>query len=187
MVSVPLPPTWFLVLVGLLLVQRVAELFYARHTARKLLAAGAKAIRPDGMRGIVAVHVLFFVGILVESSFAPWASPAALPIGIALLAAGQFMRYWSMVTLRWRWNTRVYIVPGMEPVRSGPYRWLDHPIYVGVTLELAGFALLDSLYVTTLTVNVLNVLALRRRVAIEEAALAGKRVTLKSSTRSPSP
>lgn len=160
----------YLVLVGLLAAQRLAELGYARRTARVLQSRGAVAIRPDGMRGIVAVHVLFFVGILAESRWAPWSGTTTLAAGILLFAAGELLRTWSMVTLGERWSTRVFVVPGVALVAGGPYRFLRHPIYVGVTLELAGFALISSLWLTALTVTGLNLLALRRRMAIEETA-----------------
>ena len=39
-------------------------------------------------------------------------------------------------------------------------------------LELAGFALMDSLWLTAVTVTMLNLAALRRRILIEQGALA---------------
>ncbi len=164
---------WYAVAIALLGVQRLAELLYSRHTARILVARGAVAIRPDGMTGIVAVHVLFFVCVIAESTWAPWAGVGGIPVLLAggvLFAAGQLLRYASMIALRWRWNTRVFVVAGAPLVRTGPYRILRHPIYGGVVLELAGFALLNSLWVTAIGIAVLNLLALRQRIHIEQAA-----------------
>lgn len=165
-------PVWFLVAIALLGLQRVGELLYARRTARILGSRGAVPIRPDGMTGIVAIHVLFFAALIGETLWAPWAGPATIIPGAILFAAGEALRYSSMVVLGSRWSTRVYVLPGADLVRRGPYRWLRHPIYVGVVLELAGFALLDTLWATAIGITALNLLALRRRIRIETDALS---------------
>lgn len=168
-----MPSPWYLAAILALGAQRIGEILYARRTARILHSRGAVAIRPDGMAGIVAVHCLFFVGVVAESAWAPWAGTSWLILGVALFVAGEGLRLWSMTTLRWRWNTRVFVLPGTGLVRTGPYRALRHPIYFGVALELAGFAILNSLWATAACITILNVLALRRRIGIEERAWVG--------------
>lgn len=34
------------------------------------------------------------------------------------------------------------VVPGAERIRSGPYRWFDHPNYAAVAAEIASFPLI---------------------------------------------
>jgi methyltransferase len=167
---VPLP--LLLTAVGLLGLQRVGELLYARRTAARLEARGARLVRGDGYGALVAVHALFFAACLVEGALSPWAGPGwwSFP-GLALFAAGQALRYGSMAALRWRWNTRVYVLPDAPLVTAGPYRFLRHPIYLGVLLELAGFPLLLGLWGTLLGIGLLHPLALLRRVRLEERAL----------------
>ena len=36
-----------------------------------------------------------------------------------------------------RWTTRVIVLPVLAPVARGPYRWLKHPNYLIVALEIA--------------------------------------------------
>jgi methyltransferase len=151
--------------------QRIAELLYAKRTAKGLAAMGARAVRPDGMLAIVAVHALFFAGCLAEGSlrgvaFGPWSA-----VGAVLFAVGGLLRYWSMATLRGRWSTRVWVLPEAPLVAGGPYRFLRHPIYIGVTLELLAFPLAFGLWATALAAPLLNLLAVRHRIAIEERAL----------------
>jgi methyltransferase len=74
-----------------------------------------------------------------------------------------------MRTLGPRWSTRVFVT-GEAPVADGPYRALRHPIYLGVSLELAGFALAFGLWASMLAVSLLNLAALHRRIRIEERA-----------------
>lgn len=166
---------WGLAAVAAVGLLRLGELAYARHTARGLLARGARAVRPDGYAAIVAVQVLWLAGCAWEPLARPsaWPAPAApswLVAGGALFALGMALRYWSMWALGPRWSTRVYVLP-MPLVRRGPYRFLPHPIYVGVTLEIAGLALAVGAWWTLALVLPLHLLALRRRIAVEVAAL----------------
>lgn len=153
-------------------IQRVGEILYARRTAARLRARGALLVRGDGFGALVAVHALLFAACAIEGALAPWAGLGwwSWP-GLALFLAGQALRYGSMAALGGRWNTRVYVLPGAPLVASGPYRWLRHPIYLGVALELAGFPLLFGLWGTLLALSVLHPLALARRIRLEERAL----------------
>jgi methyltransferase len=152
--------------------QRVAEMMYARSTARRLRQAAARLVAHDGYAAIVVVHGLFFVGCLVEGAWSPWDGfgwwSAA---GVLLFFTGQALRYWSMATLGWRWNTRVYVLPAAPLVAGGPYRILRHPIYIGVILELAGFPLAFGLWGTLVVVAMLHPVVLLRRIRSEEHAL----------------
>jgi methyltransferase len=158
--------------VGLLGIQRIGELLYARRTAAKLERNGARLVRRDGYGFIVAVHALFFAACLLEGALSPWAGLGWWSLlGLALFLAGQALRYSSMAALKWRWNTRVYVLPEAPLVASGPYRFLRHPIYVGVVLELAGFPLLFGLWGTLVGIGLLHPFALLRRIRLEERAL----------------
>jgi methyltransferase len=161
---------------ALLGTQRIAELLYARRTAKALVAHGAQLVARDGYGSLVAVHALFFAACLVESQAAPWAGRGWWSwIGLALFLCGQTLRYSSMAALGWRWNTRVYVLPQAPLVARGPYRLLRHPIYVGVALELVGFPVLFGLWGTALLIAVLDAAALARRVRFEEEALGMRR------------
>ncbi|MEA3189568.1 MAG: methyltransferase [Thermoplasmata archaeon] len=157
-----------LVVVG---VQRLAELAYARHTAKGLAAQGARPVRPDGMLGIVAVHVLFFAACAAEDAVRGAALGWWTPVGIGFFVAGAALRYWSMLALGGRWSTRVWVLPEAPLVAKGPYCHLRHPIYLGVTFELLGFAAAFGLWAAAVAVPLLNLVAVRRRVAVEEQAL----------------
>lgn len=163
---------FLLAAVAVLGAQRVGELLYARRTAARLEARGARLVRGDGYGAIVGVHVAFFAACLAEGLLAPWTGFGWWSIvGLALFATGQALRYGSMAALKWRWNTRVYVLPAAPLVAAGPYRFLRHPIYLGVLLELAGFPLLFGLWGTLLGIGLLHPFALLRRIRLEERAL----------------
>ena len=150
---------------------RAAELLYAARTAAGLRRRGGRLVRDDGMGLIVAVHVLAFAaciaeGLLLRRAALGWWTW----LGASMFAAGTLLRYWSMAALGPRWSTRVWVVPGEVPVRTGPYRFLRHPIYLGVALELAGLPIAFGLWWTLAGVGALHAVALARRIRREEAA-----------------
>jgi methyltransferase len=167
---------WFWLLLAFLGVQRGAELAWSRRTGRLLQARGARLVHADGIGLLVAVHVLFFAACATEAVAAPW--PVLgwwTPVGLALFACGEAMRLWSMATLKTRWNVRVWVLPDAPLVRGGPYRFMRHPIYLGVALELAGFPLAFGLWATALGILALNGFGLLRRIRLEEKALGLQR------------
>jgi methyltransferase len=82
------------------------------------------------------------------------------------------LRWWCIRTLGPQWNTRVVRVPGQARVTGGPYRWLSHPNYVAVVVEGIVLPLVHTAWVTALLFTVANLVLLRVRLRVEEAALA---------------
>lgn len=152
-------------------VQRVAELLYARRTGRRLAGAGARLVRDDGMGLLVGVHALWFAASLAEAWWAGEALGWWTAAGLGLFAAGSALRYGAMAALGWRWSTRVWVLPHAPLVTGGPYRFLRHPIYLGVALELAGLPLALGLWRTAAGLSVVHLAAVRRRIRKEERAL----------------
>jgi methyltransferase len=152
---------------------RLFELVVARRHLAALVAKGGVLPENDAYAPIVAVHVAFFVGLVAEglvfegARFGWWTVP-----GFAVFAAGLALRYWAISTLGPRWTTRVVVVPGETLVAAGPYRRFRHPNYLGVALELAGLPLAFGLWNTALLVGLANLIAIKRRVEVEESALS---------------
>jgi len=49
----------------------------------------------------------------------------------------QLGRLWVLASLGEYWTTRIITVPGVPLVQTGPYRWLRHPNYLVVVVEIA--------------------------------------------------
>jgi methyltransferase len=142
----------------------------ARHEAR-IIAAGGREHAAGQMAWMRAIHALWLAGMLAEAWLVRRTVPLWL-VGIAAFAflAGQALRLTAMRTLGSRWTVKVMTLP--EPaVSNGIFRWLRHPNYLGVCLELVALPLLGGAYVTAGAASVANALLLRRRIAAEEAAL----------------
>lgn len=162
----------FWLVLGLLAGERLVELAISRRNQRRLLARGATLVEPDGFGLILAVHVGLFPALVVEHLAAPWAGthPWTWPL-LGLALAAQVLRYWVIGTLGERWATRVLVLPGEPPVARGPYRFLAHPNYAAIVLELAVLPLAFGLFVSAAAHSLVNAVALRRRIRVENAAL----------------
>jgi len=122
----------------------------------------------------VLVHTLLPLGIIVEAWFLG-ARPGSLwPLWALLFALAQGLRYAAIRALGAYWNVRVLVVPGAALVHTGPYRWLRHPNYVAVVIELIAAPMLFGAWRTALVVTALNAVALTLRIRCEEKALAGR-------------
>ena len=64
--------------------------------------------------------------------------------------------------------------PGSQRITSGPYRWIAHPNYVGVALELAGLAIAMHARVAGAIGVAAFTYLMWRRVQIDERALGGQ-------------
>ncbi|WP_412079151.1 isoprenylcysteine carboxyl methyltransferase family protein [Streptomyces xanthophaeus] len=164
--------TWYLLLVGLVAAERLAELVTARRHTAWSLARGGREHGRGHYPAMVALHSALLVGCAVE----PWALdrpflPALGWPALALALAAQGLRWWCIATLGPRWNTRVLVVPGLPLVERGPYRLLRHPNYVAVVVEGAALPLVHGAWLTALGFTVLNLLLLRVRIGCEETAL----------------
>jgi len=59
-----------------------------------------------------------------------------------------------------------------QVVTTGPYRWIRHPNYLVVVLEIASLPLLHGAWISALGLSLLNAAVLARRIPTEEAALS---------------
>lgn len=164
--------TAYIVLVIAVAVQRLAEVRISRRHVKSLMAQGAVEHAAHQMPVMVALHATWLVACLVEPLV--WDRPIVPAVAVAavvLLVAGQALRWWARTTLGPRWTVPIITLPGVPRVTSGPFRYLNHPNYLGVVIEIAALPLVHAAYVTALVFTVANALLLTWRIAAEERAL----------------
>jgi methyltransferase len=165
--------TAFTVVVLLVGLERVAELVVSKRNAAWSLARGGRESGRGHYPVMVVLHTGFLVAMLVEAYVRrPVVPPTLAWTMVLLVVASQALRWWCIATLGRRWNTRVIVVPGMPPVRSGPYRLLPHPNYVAVVAEGVALPLVHACWWTAVGFTVLNAALLTVRIRVEDAALA---------------
>ena len=121
---------------------------------------------------MVALHALWIASTLVEGILRGPEVPALWPVPLALFLLAQALRFWAVFSLGESWNTRILVVPGVKLVRRGPYKYLDHPNYVVVVVEILAFPLIFGAWVTALVFTALNAALLYVRIREEDRALA---------------
>ena len=153
-------------------VERLFELRLARRNAAWAFARGGVESGQTHYRVMTLFHTLFLAACVVEPLVAqrPF-NPARAAACFALLCAAQGLRWWAIATLGHRWNTRVIVIPGAEPVTGGPYRWLRHPNYLAVVVEMVALPFMHGAWITAVAASIGNALILRTRIATEERAL----------------
>ena len=164
----------YLALIALVALERVAELVLsARHARRAFARGGVEGESRGFYAAMVATHAAFLVASPLEVVLfeRPFRSPLGWPM-LALAAAAMALRWWAIATLGERWNTRVIVVPGERAVDSGPYRFVRHPNYAAVIVEIAALPLVHSAWLTALVFSTANALLVWRRIAHEESSLA---------------
>ena len=153
--------------------QRLFELRLSARHADALRARGAIEHGRGHFPLFVIVHTTLILGMVAEVAWLGARPPALWPLWLAWFVAAQALRYAAIRALGTFWNVRVLVVPGAALVRSGPYRWLRHPNYVAVAIELVAAPMLFGAWRTAVVVTLLNAVALGVRIRCEEKALAG--------------
>ncbi|GAA5116516.1 isoprenylcysteine carboxylmethyltransferase family protein [Alloalcanivorax gelatiniphagus] len=163
----------FTVLVGLVGIERVAELVVSVRNAAWSKQRGGVETGLGHFPFMVVLHTGLLVGALAEA----WLRRPDVPSLLAwtmltLVVASQVLRWWCIATLGRRWNTRVIVVPGLAPVAAGPYRLMRHPNYVAVVVEGVALPLVHAAWITAVVFTVLNAGLLAVRIRVEDQALA---------------
>lgn len=163
----------YLLLIGLIVVERLAELVLTERNARRLRARGGHEVGQGHFPAMAILHTVLLVAAPLEVWWfdRPLIPALAIPM-LALLVGTMALRYWAILTLGDRWTARVFVVPGEAPVARGPYKYLRHPNYLAVILEVFAFPLIHTAWVTALIASIGNALVLRTRIRVEEEALA---------------
>lgn len=157
-------------ILGFVTLQRLVELRLADRNSKRLLAQGAVEYGRGHYPFIVALHMLWLAVLW-------WWAPGR-PISVlflTLFAVLQLGRVWVIATLGARWTTRIIVKPGSGLVRTGPYRYFNHPNYMIVTAEIAILPLVFGLWKAALIFSLLNLIMLTIRITAENDALASLR------------
>ncbi|MGK5093696.1 isoprenylcysteine carboxylmethyltransferase family protein [Deltaproteobacteria bacterium TL4] len=164
---------WFFTgLVGILIIQRLFELRLSQRNEARILLEGGREYSAEHYPVMVLLHTSWFIAMLLEVWLLRPQFYGSLFIGaLAFTLLGQVLRYAAIRTLGWRWSTRIMVLPDVPPIHAGIYRYIRHPNYLGVILEIAAVPLLHSAYWTAICFSIANAFLLKKRILAEELAL----------------
>lgn len=156
---------------GIIVSQRLLELLLANRNRVWVLQRGGREYGARHYPLFFLLHTAWLVGWVTEG-YLNNSLAFFWPGWLSLFLLAQMIRYWCIVSLGRYWNTRILVITGEQLVRCGPYRFLKHPNYLAVALELAAVPLIFGAVFTAAIVTGANAaLLLLIRIPAEERAL----------------
>jgi methyltransferase len=155
-----------------LIAQRLYEIQIAKRNTNLLLQKGGVEFGANHYWVIVLLHTLFFLGMTAEVLTQGIHPPEFWPALLIVFLLAQVLRVWIIRTMNGRWTTRILIVPKETLISQGPFRFIPHPNYTVVAIEILVFPLIFGLYYSSLVFTVLNAMVLLLiRIPAERKAL----------------
>ena len=161
----------FYLLFAVIAIQRLVELFIAKSNEKWMKGHGGIEYGQKHYKFMIGIHLLFFVSLLLEETFGEKTLNSYWLILFVLFLVTQAGRIWVIASLGRFWNTKIIVVPQAEVIAKGPYKYIKHPNYFIVTVELLIIPLMFNAYWTLFTFAFLNQLILSIRIPLEERAL----------------
>ena len=118
--------------------------------------------------------VIACCSILEYTFLRPAPSWPALLIGWACAISSFAIRRRAIAALGKFWSLHVEIRAEHEFVQSGPFRFVRHPAYFSMILELLALTVICRAWFTILAIPLLFIPVLVRRIRLEEGALIAK-------------
>jgi len=155
----------FFLFIFFVVLLRLTELAIAKRNEKWLLKNGAVEYGQKHYPFIVALHTLFILSLIGEYMRSSTASISWVFLVFFLILV--MAKAWVIYSLGNFWNTKIFRVPGMAPVKKGPYKFTTHPNYVIVICEMATIPLVFHLYFTAITFSILNAIMISVRIKEE--------------------
>jgi methyltransferase len=151
---------------------RLVELRISRLHQQQMAARGARRIADPKFRWMVLVHSGVLVGAACEVVFLkrpliPWLAA----VMFLLFLAANAVRWWVIRTMGQHWNVQVVDSTQLGVVTSGPFRYVRHPNYAAVFMEMLALPLVHTAWITALAGTLAHVLVLAQRLSAEERVL----------------
>ncbi len=158
-----------LVLVG---IERLIEVGISRRNQRRMAEQGVRKIVEPHFPWLVLFHtvVLIAAGLEVLLLHRPLIPVLAI-LMTALFILSNLLRWWVIRLLAGLWNVQIMESSRIRIVTSGPYRWIRHPNYVGVVMEVFSLPMIHTAWITAVVGTGLYMEILRRRVQMEDGVL----------------
>ncbi|MFB7140840.1 isoprenylcysteine carboxyl methyltransferase family protein [Gottfriedia sp. NPDC056225] len=154
-----------------IIIQRVVELGIAKNNEKKLKQRGAIEFGQAHYKYFIILHSMFFLSIFIENYFIPYVEMEFFTFLLILFIILQLARVWVISTLGERWNTKIIILPNEKLVKDGLYKYIKHPNYIIVTIELLVIPIMFHAYITTVVFSISNLMLLKVRIREENKAL----------------
>lgn len=160
------------IFIFIVIIQRLWELIIAKRNEQAVKHIGGVEVGGEHYFLFILLHIMFFISLIIETT----SNQTHLTTHFRVLLWGlfiltQLLRVWCIQSLGMYWNTKIIIVPEGERITKGPYKFIKHPNYVIVAIELIVIPLLVQAYFTAVLFPFLHILLLLIRIPAENKAL----------------
>jgi methyltransferase len=164
---------WAWILIIFIIGQRLVELVIAKNNEKWMKERGGIEAGGEHYKWFIYLHTLFFLCVMVEV----FMKGNTLDVGFNYLyfvvfVAAQLARFWCIYSLGRFWNTKIIVLPRVALIKKGPYKYVKHPNYIIVAVELFIIPMLFGAYLSAIVFPILHIILLRIRIPAEEKALA---------------
>jgi len=168
----PLSVILFVVLLLAVAAMRIFELRISKRHQQDMAARGACKVKDPNFRWMAMFHTLVLITAAVEVVFLrrPFIPVLAFPM-IALFILANMVRWWVIRTLGQHWNVQVMDSTKLGVITSGPFRYVRHPNYAAVFVEMIALPLIHTAWITALAGAIAHVVVLALRLSTEERVL----------------
>jgi methyltransferase len=162
----------YLALLAAVGVLRLVELRISRRHQERMLTQGAVRVREPHFKWMVVLHTAVLVGAALEVVLLRRPLfPVLAATMFALFLASNLVRFWVVRALGDLWSVQVMDSTRIGVVTSGPFRFVRHPNYTGVILEMISLPLIHTAWITALATSAGFSIALAMRIRTEESVL----------------
>lgn len=156
----------------IIVLQRYMEILIAAKNERWMKERGGIEVGQGHYKYFILLHVMFFLFIIIEVQKMSFVKTVPFHLVFFIIfAVAQIGRIWCIYSLGKFWNTKIIVLPKVVLIKKGPYKYLKHPNYVIVFIELLTMPLIFGAYVTALIFPFLHLLLLIIRIPYEDKAL----------------
>jgi methyltransferase len=168
----PLSVIFFLILLLAVAAMRIVELGISKRHQKELKAQGASLAKDPIFPVMAMFHTALLIGAAAEVMFLrrPFIPALAFPM-IALFIVANIVRWWVIRTLGQHWNVQVMDSTKLGVISTGPFRYVRHPNYAAVFVEMIALPLIHTAWITALAGGVAHVMVLSVRLSSEERVL----------------
>jgi methyltransferase len=162
----------YLALLVLVAALRIFELRVSGRHQQQMVSRGAKKIVDPKFRWMVLVHTGLLLGSACEVVFLKRPLiPALAGVTFVFFLAANAIRWWVIRTMGQHWNVQVVDSTQLGVVTAGPFRYVRHPNYAAVFVEMLALPLIHTAWITATFGAVAHVIVLRQRLSAEERVL----------------
>lgn len=147
-------------------IARIFELFLSKKNTKNLMEKGAKEFFPFHYNLIFFFHCILIIYFFIKCFGNHEVNVLYFFIFILL----QILRVKVIYDLGEFWTTRIIVLESKKLVKTGIYKYLNHPNYIVVFFEVIFLCLFFRDYIALIVFTIIKSLLLTVRIYYEEKA-----------------